>query len=272
MIPRDGSRRPRGRSCKCECVTALRWKAAATRPWAAPLTHCRPRSLKGVNLQVARSEVICIIGKSGSGKSTLLRCINGLESFNQGQITVGGQSVQTADPDSLRELRKKVGMIFQQFNLFPSMSAGENVMLVPRLVHRRSREECRGLAQRLLDRVGLGDKFDAAPHQLSGGQQQRVAIARALAMDPEVLLCDEMTSALDPELVGEVLQVIEQLARDGATLIIVTHEMAFARKVSDRVIFMHNGRVHEMGPPDEIFGAPRTPELRSFLSLPAEGG
>ncbi|ARP91354.1 amino acid ABC transporter ATP-binding protein [Bordetella genomosp. 9] len=226
--------------------------------------------LKGIDLQVARSEVICIIGKSGSGKSTLLRCINGLESFDQGQIVVGGQRVLTSDAGALRELRQKVGMIFQQFNLFPSMTAGENVMLAPRLVLKRPRDECRDRARRLLARVGLEGKFDASPHQLSGGQQQRVAIARALAMDPEVLLCDEMTSALDPELVGEVLQVIEQLARDGATLIIVTHEMGFARKVSDRVIFMHHGRVHEMGTPEEIFGSPRSPELRSFLSFPAQ--
>ncbi|CAM3553512.1 amino acid ABC transporter ATP-binding protein [Bordetella sputigena] len=225
--------------------------------------------LKGVDLQVARSEVICIIGKSGSGKSTLLRCINGLESFDQGRIVVGGQPVQASDAAALRELRQKVGMIFQQFNLFPSMTAGENIMLAPRLVHGRSRQECQERARLLLARVGLEGKFDAAPHQLSGGQQQRVAIARALAMDPEVLLCDEMTSALDPELVGEVLQVIEQLARDGATLIIVTHEMAFARKVSDRVVFMHHGRVHETGTPREIFEAPRTAELRSFLSFPA---
>lgn len=225
--------------------------------------------LKGVDLQVDRSEVISIIGKSGSGKSTLLRCINGLESFDQGQIVVGGQPVQVADPVALRALRQKVGMIFQQFNLFPSMTAGENIMLAPRLVHRRPRHECEELARRLLTRVGLDGKFDAAPHELSGGQQQRVAIARALAMEPEVLLCDEMTSALDPELVGEVLQVIEQLARDGATLLIVTHEMAFARKVSDRVIFMHHGRVHEIGSAQEIFENPQTPELRSFLSFPA---
>ncbi|GAB1578344.1 amino acid ABC transporter ATP-binding protein [Bordetella petrii] len=224
--------------------------------------------LKGIDLQVARSEVVCIIGKSGSGKSTLLRCINGLETFDQGEIAVGGQRVETADNAALRELRQKVGMIFQQFNLFPSMTAGENIMLAPHLVRRRSRDDCRALAGRLLERVGLGGKFDAAPHQLSGGQQQRVAIARALAMEPEVLLCDEMTSALDPELVGEVLQVIEQLAREGATLIIVTHEMNFARKVSDRVVFMHQGCVHEEGPPEAIFSAPRTAELRSFLAMP----
>ncbi|HYG45770.1 MAG TPA: amino acid ABC transporter ATP-binding protein, partial [Bordetella sp.] len=201
---------------------------------------------------------------------TLLRCINGLETFDQGEITVGGQRVETAQAAALRELRQKVGMIFQQFNLFPSMTAGDNIMLAPRLVRQLSREACRMLAERLLARVGLEGKFDAAPHQLSGGQQQRVAIARALAMEPEVLLCDEMTSALDPELVGEVLQVIEKLARDGATLIIVTHEMSFARKVSDRVVFMHQGRVHEQGPPETIFSAPSTPELRSFLSMAHE--
>lgn len=223
--------------------------------------------LKGIDLQVTRSEVVCIIGKSGSGKSTLLRCINGLETFDRGEIIVGGQRVETADDTALRELRQKVGMIFQQFNLFPSMTAGENIMLAPHLVRQRGRDDCRVLAQRLLTRVGLDGKFDAAPHQLSGGQQQRVAIARALAMDPEVLLCDEMTSALDPELVGEVLQVIEQLARDGATLIIVTHEMNFARKVSDRVVFMHQGCVHEQGPPEALFSSPRTAELRSFLSM-----
>jgi len=222
--------------------------------------------LKGVDIQVFRGEVVCIIGRSGSGKSTLLRCINGLESFDQGEIVVDGQSVETSRTAALRELRQKVGMIFQQFNLFPTMTAGENIMLAPRLVRSRNRDACRELAQRLLARVGLEGKFDAAPHQLSGGQQQRVAIARALAMEPEVLLCDEMTSALDPELVGEVLQVIEQLAKDGATLIIVTHEMRFARQVSDRVLFMHQGRVHEQGTPEEIFASPRTPELRSFLS------
>jgi len=224
--------------------------------------------LKGIDLQIAKSEVICIIGKSGSGKSTLLRCINGLETFDQGRIVVDGQSVQASSAESLRALRLKVGMIFQQFNLFPSMSAGENVMLAPRLVRSFSKQECHARARALLERVGLGDKFDAAPHRLSGGQQQRVAIARALAMEPEVLLCDEITSALDPELVGEVLQVIEQLARDGATLLIVTHEMQFARKVADRIIFMHQGRVHEVGAPEQIFTAAQTPELRSFLAQP----
>jgi polar amino acid transport system ATP-binding protein len=154
--------------------------------------------------------------------------------------------------------------------LFPTMSAGENIMLAPKLVRKLTQANAKELAEQLLDRVGLGGKFDSAPHQLSGGQQQRVAIARTLAMNPEVVLCDEMTSALDPELVGEVLQVIERLANEGSTLIIVTHEMNFARKVSDRIIFMHEGKVHEEGPPDRIFSTPETPELKNFLSF--EGG
>ncbi len=225
--------------------------------------------LKGIDLCVKRGEVVCIIGKSGSGKSTLLRCINGLETFQSGTLSVGGQALKHDDVRAMRELRQNVGMVFQQFNLFPTMSAGQNIMLAPTLVRKLPKPEARRLAEKLLERVGLADKFDSAPHQLSGGQQQRVAIARALAMNPEVILCDEMTSALDPELVGEVLQVIEKLADEGATLIIVTHEMNFARKVSDRVIFMHQGRVHEEGAPERIFSAPQTPELQSFLSFQA---
>jgi polar amino acid transport system ATP-binding protein len=227
--------------------------------------------LKGIDISVKRSEVVCIIGRSGSGKSTLLRCINGLESFEQGELSVGGQALRHGDAHAMRALRQKVGMVFQQFNLFPTMSAGENIMLAPKLVRKLPHAEARELAERLLKRVGLEGKFDSSPHQLSGGQQQRVAIARALAMNPEVVLCDEMTSALDPELVGEVLQVIETLANEGSTLIIVTHEMSFARKVSDRIIFMHQGRVHEQGPPEQIFSSPTTPELRNFLSLPLHG-
>ncbi|AOB33892.1 amino acid ABC transporter ATP-binding protein [Bordetella sp. H567] len=226
--------------------------------------------LKGIDLCVQRSEVVSIIGRSGSGKSTLLRCINGLERFDAGSLAVGGRALKHGDAHAMRELRQSVGMVFQQFNLFPTMSAGENIMLAPRLVRKLPQADARKLAESLLDRVGLAGRFDSAPHQLSGGQQQRVAIARALAMNPEVVLCDEMTSALDPELVGEVLQVIEKLAREGCTLIIVTHEMGFARKVSDRVIFMHQGRVHEEGGPEEIFDRPRTVELRNFLSVPVE--
>jgi polar amino acid transport system ATP-binding protein len=222
--------------------------------------------LKGIDLQVGRREVVCIIGKSGSGKSTLLRCINGLETFDEGAILVDGQPLRHTDAKAMRELRQNVGMVFQSFNLFPHLSAGRNVMLAPRLVKRMHEVEARRVARDLLERVGLADKFDSRPDQLSGGQQQRVAIARALAMNPEVMLCDEITSALDPELVGEVLQVVEGLAQAGMTLMLVTHEMNFARKVSDRVVFMHQGRVHETGKPEQIFGHPQTPELRQFLA------
>ncbi|MEQ7922685.1 amino acid ABC transporter ATP-binding protein [Xanthomonas sp. WHRI 1810A] len=223
--------------------------------------------LKGVDLQIARKEVVCIIGKSGSGKSTLLRCINGLEAYQEGSVTVDGQLVRPDDRNALRELRQNVGMIFQNFNLFPHLSAGQNVMLAPRLVQKTSSVEAERHARKLLTRVGLGERFDAFPDQLSGGQQQRVAIARSLAMNPQVLLCDEITSALDPELVGEVLQVVEGLAKEGMTLIMVTHEMAFARRVSDRVIFMHQGLVHESGDPETLFSNPKTAELRRFLSM-----
>ncbi|WP_411880255.1 amino acid ABC transporter ATP-binding protein [Polaromonas sp. YR568] len=223
--------------------------------------------LKGIDLCIKRKEVVCIIGKSGSGKSTLLRCVNGLEVFQQGELLVDGQPVKSHDAHAMRTLRQKVGMVFQSFNLFPAMSAGNNVMLAPRLVKGLPDAQTRALAEKLLKRVGLEDKFDSYPHELSGGQQQRVAIARALAMNPEVILCDEITSALDPELVGEVLQVIEGLAEEGVTLMIVTHEMNFARKVCDRIIFMHQGLVHEMGTPEAIFTNPQTPELRNFLSM-----
>ena len=222
--------------------------------------------LKGIDLAVQRGEVVAIIGKSGSGKSTLLRCINGLEEFQQGTLAVDGQALRHGDARAMRALRQHVGMIFQGFNLFPHLSVGRNVMLAPGLVKDRKGPEAEARARALLQRVGLAEKFDAWPDQLSGGQQQRVAIARALAMDPSVLLCDEITSALDPELVGEVLKVVEDLARDGMTLLMVTHEMNFARKVADRVVFMHAGRIHEMGPPAELFAAPKTPELQQFLS------
>ena len=222
--------------------------------------------LKGIDLQVKPGEVIAIIGKSGSGKSTLLRCINGLEEFQSGALTVDSQPLLHHDAAAMRALRQRVGMIFQQFNLFPHLSVGRNVMLAPGLVKKTAKDTGEQQARQLLERVGLGEKFDAFPEQLSGGQQQRVAIARALAMEPSVLLCDEITSALDPELVGEVLRVVEGLAEDGMTLLMVTHEMNFARKVADRVVFMHAGRIHEMGPPAELFGAPKTPELQQFLS------
>jgi polar amino acid transport system ATP-binding protein len=212
--------------------------------------------LKGIDLSVKRGEVIAIIGKSGSGKSTLLRCINGLE----------GNPLVHGNANAMRTLRQHVGMIFQGFNLFPHLSVGKNVMLAPTLVKKKNAEAATAQAKKLLARVGLAEKFDAQPDQLSGGQQQRVAIARALAMEPDVLLCDEITSALDPELVGEVLRVVESLADEGMTLLMVTHEMSFARKVSDRLVFMHAGRIHEIGPPDVIFGNPQTPELKQFLS------
>ena len=226
--------------------------------------------LKGVDLQIGRSEVVCIIGKSGSGKSTLLRCINGLENFQQGKLCVHGQELQAGNAQALRDLRKNVGMIFQSFNLFPHLSVGRNVMLAPTLVMDQPRSTARAQAEKLLERVGLAEKFDAMPDQLSGGQQQRVAIARALAMGPEILLCDEITSALDPELVAEVLGVVEGLAQQGMTLIMVTHEMSFARKVSDKVVFMHQGKVHETGTPEQIFAAPKTAELRQFLGWKGE--
>lgn len=222
--------------------------------------------LKGIDLAVQPGEVVAIIGKSGSGKSTLLRCINGLERFQSGTLVVDGKPLLQDDPAAMRELRQHVGMIFQSFNLFPHLSVGRNVMLAPTLVKKATGDAAAAQARRLLERVGLAEKFDAMPDQLSGGQQQRVAIARALAMEPAVLLCDEITSALDPELVGEVLKVVETLANEGMTLLMVTHEMNFARKVADRVLFMHQGRVHEMGSPQDLFGNPQTPELKQFLS------
>lgn len=222
--------------------------------------------LKGIDLQVQAGEVMAIIGKSGSGKSTLLRCINGLEVFQHGTLTVQGQALVYDDAAAMRALRQQVGMIFQSFNLFPHLSVGDNITLAPGLVKKTPKPELQAIAHRLLARVGLSDKLNAFPEQLSGGQQQRVAIARALAMAPGILLCDEITSALDPELVGEVLAVVESLAQEGMTLLMVTHEMNFARKVSDRVVFMHQGLVHEVGAPDTLFANPQTPELQQFLS------
>ncbi len=222
--------------------------------------------LKGIDLQIAPGEVIAIIGKSGSGKSTLLRCINGLEEFQSGELTVDSKPLLHNNATAMRALRQRVGMIFQGFNLFPHLTVGKNIMLAPSLVKAKDAHAGEAHARALLARVGLAEKFDAFADQLSGGQQQRVAIARALAMEPAVLLCDEITSALDPELVGEVLRVVEGLAQDGMTLLMVTHEMSFARRVSNRVIFMHQGRVHEMGTPADLFGKPQTPELQQFLS------
>ncbi|MNR79383.1 Glutamine transport ATP-binding protein GlnQ [compost metagenome] len=224
--------------------------------------------LKGIRMDVEPGEVIAIIGKSGSGKSTLLRCINGLESIDEGAISVAGSHLGKSELE-LRNLRLKVGMIFQQFNLFPHLSVGRNVMISPMIVKGVSEQEARALAIKNLQKVGLSEKFDSFPDQLSGGQQQRVAIARALSMEPQALLCDEVTSALDPELVNEVLNVVRGLADEGMTLIMVTHEMRFAREVCDRVVFMHQGKVHEIGAPEDIFANPRTPELKQFLGMAA---
>jgi polar amino acid transport system ATP-binding protein len=220
--------------------------------------------LKGVSLEVEKGDVFAIIGRSGSGKSTLLRCINGLETFQSGVIVADGIEVGGARTD-LRELRRQVGMVFQQFNLFPHLTAAENVTLAPAVVNKIGKRAARDLAAEMLAKVGLSDKMDSYPSQLSGGQQQRVAIARALAMRQKVLLCDEITSALDPELVNEVLRVVEQLAREGITLMLVTHEMRFARDVGTSLVFMHHGKVHEQGTPKGLFAAPKTPELQQFI-------
>mgnify|MGYP001052287694 CR=1 FL=1 len=224
-----------------------------------------PQVLHNIDLNIKQGEVVVIIGPSGSGKSTLLRCINKLEEITSGDLIVDGLKVNDPKVDD-RLIRQEAGMVFQQFYLFPHLTALENVMLAPRRVLKKSAAECRALAQQMLEKVGLGDRLDYYPSSLSGGQQQRVAIARALAMSPKVLLCDEITSALDPELVGEVLKVLEQLAAEGMTLILVTHEMNFAREVGDRVVFMHQGRVWEQGDSKTLFANPQTTELKQFIS------
>jgi len=231
--------------------------------------------LQGVNLQVARGEVTCILGPSGSGKSTLLRTINQLEQVDRGRIYVDGELigyrprgkklVALPERDLCRQ-RASIGMVFQSFNLFPHMSTLANVIEAPVGVLRQSRDEVRAEALSLLARVGLGDKADTYPRQLSGGQQQRVAIARALAMHPKLLLFDEPTSALDPELVGEVLDVIKDLAREGFTMVVVTHEISFAREVADTIMFMDDGRVVETGSPEQVLSNPKSERTRAFLS------
>ncbi|SFI78847.1 polar amino acid transport system ATP-binding protein [Bosea sp. OK403] len=221
--------------------------------------------LKGVSLDVEEGEIVTIIGRSGSGKSTLLRCINALETVNSGTITVEGQRVSTGMAN-LRQFRQRVGIVFQAFNLFPHLTVEKNITLAPLLTKKIGKGEARALAQDVLGRVGLTDKIDAWPEQLSGGQQQRVAIARCLAMAPHLMLFDEVTSALDPELVGEVLKVMEDMARQGMTMVLVTHEMGFARNVANKIVFMHQGKVWEEGPPEKLFADPRTPELRSFIN------
>lgn len=220
--------------------------------------------LKGVSFRVKRGQVTVLIGKSGSGKSTALRCIDRLEKVNQGRIEVCGHVL--TDPGlKLRQLRLDVGIVFQSYNLFPHLTIGENIMLAPRSVKQLSKAEAVDLAKKCLAQVGLAEKFDAYPEQLSGGQQQRAAIARSLAMQPKVVLFDEVTSALDPQLTGEVLRVIERLADDGMTMVMVTHEMNFARKIADQVVFMNQGKVWEIGPAS-VLDNPQTQELRDFLA------
>ena len=220
--------------------------------------------LRGVSLTVEKGEVTALIGRSGSGKSTLLRCVNGLETIQSGRIEIAGHVVGT-DKAALRQLRRDVGIVFQSYNLFTHLSVGANIMLAPRIVKDVSRAETRRIAEEVLALVGLSEKFDAYPDELSGGQQQRVAIARSLAMRPRVMLFDEVTSALDPELTGEVLAVMEQLARDGMTMLLVTHEMGFARRVASTTVFMHQGLIHESGPSKTLFERPSTPELAQFI-------
>ena len=221
--------------------------------------------IKDVSLSVEAGEVLAIIGRSGSGKSTLLRCLNGLEQINGGALRVDGKTV-TYQKLALRELRKRVAMVFQSYNLFPHLNAEDNVALAPQIVGKLQRKDSLAIAHEMLGRVGLSEKHNAYPRDLSGGQQQRVAIARALAVQPEILLLDEVTAALDPELVGEVLKVLGDLAGQGLTMVLVTHEMAFARKAADRVAFMHEGHIREIGPADEMISNPRTPELQRFLA------
>lgn len=221
--------------------------------------------LKGINLTVPKGEVLTVIGGSGSGKSTLLTCINGLEPINSGKIVVDGVEVHAKSTD-LNKLRQKIGIVFQQWNAFPHLTVRENVMLAQVKVLKRSKGEARAEAEKQLSHVGLGDKLDVYPSRLSGGQQQRMAIARALAMSPNYMLFDEVTSALDPQLVGEVLDTLRMLASEGMTMICVTHEMKFAREVSDRVAFFHKGVMAEVAPPEELFGAPKDPELQKFLA------
>ena len=221
--------------------------------------------LRGIDLDIAEREVVCVIGPSGSGKSTMLRCINRLEEPTSGTIDVDGARVSAPDAN-LDAIRARMGMVFQQFNLFSHKTALGNVMLAPRSVRKLSAADAEKIGRDKLARVGLADKADSYPAQLSGGQQQRVAIARALAMEPTVMLFDEPTSALDPELVGEVLAVMKQLASEGMTMVVVTHEMGFAREVADRVVFMDGGVVVEHGAPNQLFGAPREARTQEFLA------
>ncbi|MBP2414952.1 polar amino acid transport system ATP-binding protein [Arthrobacter stackebrandtii] len=221
--------------------------------------------LKGIDVDIAEGEVVCVIGPSGSGKSTFLRCLNKLEDITAGSVTVNGFDLTEPKVD-LNAVRQNIGMVFQHFNLFPHMSVIQNIMLAPVELKKKDKPGAREQAMELLRRVGLAEKADARPASLSGGQKQRVAIARALAMNPGIMLFDEATSALDPEMVGEVLQVIRDLAAEGMTMVVVTHEMGFAREVADRVIFMDGGVICEQGRPEDVFGNPQQPRLQDFLA------
>jgi ABC-type histidine transport system ATPase subunit len=231
--------------------------------------------LKGVSIEAQSGDVIALIGASGSGKSTLLRCVNLLETPDEGEISVGGEKIEmrrgrggasAKDPVKLQRIRSRLGFVFQSFNLWSHMTVMENLIEAPIHVLRLSRGEALARARRLLERVGLPDRSEAYPIQLSGGQQQRIAIARALCMEPDVMLFDEPTSALDPELVGEVLGVIRSLAEEGRTMLLVTHEMGFCREVATRVVFLHEGMIEEEGPPQELFGTPKSERLQQFLA------
>ncbi|MFD2991691.1 amino acid ABC transporter ATP-binding protein [Fictibacillus nanhaiensis] len=221
--------------------------------------------LKEVNLNVQESEVVVLIGASGSGKSTLLRCINFLEIKNGGRIVIEGEEIEPKT-HNLNEVRQRVGMVFQHFNLFPHKTVLENVMEAPLKVKNQNKSEAEQEAKALLGKVGLSDKADVYPAKLSGGQKQRVAIARALAMKPDIMLFDEPTSALDPELVGEVLATMKELAQEGMTMVVVTHEMGFAKEVADEVVYMHDGQIWERGKPEELFNAPKEERTKNFLS------
>ncbi len=221
--------------------------------------------LKGINLEIKDGEVVCLIGPSGSGKSTLLRCLNRLEEATGGEVIVDGNEISNPKID-INHVRENIGMVFQHFNLFPNLTVIENIMLAPVELKKMTKGEAEKKAKKLLERVGLLEKADAYPVQLSGGQKQRVAIARSLAMNPDIMLFDEPTSALDPEMVGEVLEVMKKLAEDGMTMVVVTHEMGFAREVSDRVLFLDEGVIAEEGKPEEIFSHPKEERTKNFLN------
>lgn len=220
---------------------------------------------KGIDLDVGEGEMVCLIGASGSGKSTLLRCMNLLEPIDDGAIWLDGDDISEPGRDP-QPVRQRIGIVFQSYNLFPHMTAAENVMLAPRRVKGLTRDQMRPRVTQLFTRFGLADRMEHYPDQLSGGQQQRVAIIRALAMEPEIMLFDEITSALDPELVGEVLDVLRDLRQQGMTMVLATHEMGFARELADKVCFLDSGRILEQGPPEAVFGAPREERTRAFLS------